>query len=247
MRSELWRIWLSAVLALMAAPHSALAGIANCDLITAPLLSFEASQPSAVDALLQLGRQQHLPVAIEYVDTDLLRRPVILSLRRTTIGGAMRAILGPEKGYRLRCREGVVVITRADTPSIAESTLAHTLATFSVPRCTIQAASNALRMALELETHPSTRGFVGDYSPGNTEDMVGPLSMRNVTVRQVLDRLIASRKDAAWVIQVAPHRAQRAPSRPWRIFDYNDPATTGHVGDILSHTAFGTDERAPAR
>lgn len=112
---------------------------------------------------------------------------------------------------------------RAQWPS--NNLLNFRLAKFAIPRCTIEEASHRLEVALDAALNPGAQGVGGDHYPGTGKNIVGPLTLRRHTVADILDKLVAKGKNAAWVVQVPPEAVDRlAPEGLWKIIDYNDPA-----------------------
>jgi hypothetical protein len=50
---------------------------------------FESKGVGLTETLLKFSDQQHLPIAIEYVDSDSMNRPIDISLRNETIAQAL--------------------------------------------------------------------------------------------------------------------------------------------------------------
>ncbi|HEY6273052.1 MAG TPA: hypothetical protein VIX19_13815, partial [Terriglobales bacterium] len=93
---------------------------------------------------------------------------------------------------------------------------------YSVPRCTLQEASQALWLTLYMKLRPNTQGIAGEYAPGNPSGMVGPFALRDVTVHQVLDRLVRESLQAAWVVQVPANYLGQLPATGlWEVVDYS--------------------------
>lgn len=187
--------------------------------------SFEVEQVTLVDALLRLAQQHHLPLGIEYVDLEALREPIKLKLTQTSIAEALDAIVAQSKGYEWRLSEGVVIVSHVGVPSgRGQNLLDRTLPQFAIPKCTLAEASNLLRMALDRDLHPDIRGWAGSYNPGSGEKLIGPLTLRNVTVREALNRLVHDLKDAAWVIHVPPGNLDKLPNHGlWTVIEYERP------------------------
>ncbi|HUI41658.1 MAG TPA: hypothetical protein VL523_06795 [Terriglobia bacterium] len=195
--------------------------------------SFTANNVPVLDALLKLGRQQHIALGIDYVDLAAAERPISVSLEHVTVARALDAILAHQRGYVWGLGDGVVVVSQQGAPAGARNLLDFVLPSFSVRRCTLQEASHALEMDLGVALHPQTKGIVGDYRPGNTSTMVGPLHLHAITVRQVLDRLVLDAGVAAWMAQVPPADIHELPSRGlWRLIDFTDPASLREVDHL---------------
>lgn len=88
-------------------------------------------------------------------------------------------------------------------------------------------------MALIAQLYPDV-GLKGEYDPGLWGPMVGPLRMRIVTVRQVLNRLVRDAGQAAWVVQVPPREMGQLPSSGlWLSIEYSDPLRMGRVAQLI--------------
>jgi len=69
--------------------------------------------------------------------------------------------------------------------------------------------------------HPHA-GIIGDYPSGNPQFRVGPWTMRNATVGQILNRIVSEHNNGAWVVQQAPWNMDKEPSYGlWRLFEYD--------------------------
>ena len=112
---------------------------------------------------------------------------------------------------------------RAQWPN--KNLLYFRLAKFKIPKCTIEEASHRLEVALNAALNPGAQSVMGDHYPRTGKNMVGPLTFRHQSVADILDKLVAKEKNAAWVVQVPPGVVDRLPPEGlWRIIDYEDPA-----------------------
>ena len=79
-------------------------------------------------------------------------------------------------------------------------------------------------MSLNNHLHPEVTGYAGEYDPGDPQNLIGPLELRNAPVRQVLNRLVSSTKKGAWVVRVQPCSLDQLPSGGlWTIIEYETP------------------------
>jgi hypothetical protein len=203
------------------------------------LVGFELRAPSLVDALLELGKRTNQPMGIEYVDDEALQNPVHASVPDGTLDEGLRTILGGREGYSWHVKDGVVLITNARAPKGRNNLLDTLLPTFSTPRCSPQEAGNLLYMNLGVSLHPGV-GVAGDYRPGLTGMRVGPMQMKNVSVRQVLNRIASEAGQLGWVVQVSPSEMSQHPSSGfWLLVDYHDASLMGHVGALIRQARAG--------
>lgn len=186
--------------------------------------SFSATGVSRLHALIQLGQQLKLPLGIECVEPGIFKTVPAVSLAGRSLREVVRSILGDKQEYELRLTNGVLDIRCAKRLSTRDNLFETVVPHFSISRVNLTTASLNLRMALELRLRPQTRGFAGDYAPAPLGHDVGPLEMSRATVRQMLDTIVGSYGEAAWVATVSPSRMDHLPPAGlWAIIDYKDP------------------------
>ncbi len=198
------------------------------------LNSFNAENISGLAALLKLGREQHLPMGIRYIDLELAQKPISITLRRPTIQEVLRTVMKHEKSYTWKLSDGLLSVSHPGASTERQNLLATMLPEFSCSRVSLQQVSQLLYMALSLHLHPDIRGFAGNYYPGVMQNMVGPLRLRGYTVSQILDRIVQEYGDAAWVVTAPPQHMNTLPlAGLWMIIDYKDPASDHAAKQVL--------------
>lgn len=185
---------------------------------------FHVENLTLVDTLLRLAQQQHFPLGIEYIDVKAVTDPISLDTGPAPLGQVLSAILRLQVGYSWSVQDGVVRISHSDVPVGTANLLSHTLPDFIIPRMSITEASLALDHTLYADLNPGTVGWAGSYAGEISATKVGPYSMRSVTVREVLNRMVRDAGDAAWVVQVTPRNLDKLPSYGlWRVVEYAMP------------------------
>ncbi len=188
------------------------------------LPNFSVAGVSKLHALVQFSRQLRLPLGIECVRRSAFRPVSALSLTRPSVREVLESILGSKQGYVLRISDGVLEVNCTEVLNAKRNLFGDVVPRFSIPRSNLATASLNLWMSLELRLHPETEGFAGDYSPAPLGHDVGPLEMRGATVRQILNAIVASYGEAAWVATAPPSRLGHLPqSGLWAVIDYKDP------------------------
>jgi len=175
-----------------------------------------------IDALLQLGQEQQVPIGIEYIDAAAFRSRITLHARNSTVGSLLDTITHGQ-GYRWFIQDGVVTVTHNGAPQGRKNLLNMRIPEFAIDKeMTLQAASLKLLGTLYWALNPHSTGIVGDYPSGNPRLRVGPLMMKNATVRQILNGIVSQRRNGAWVVQQAPWNMDKDPSYGlWRVFEYD--------------------------
>jgi hypothetical protein len=164
-----------------------------------------------IDALLQLGQEQRIPIGIEYVDAAAFRSRITLHEQDMTVGRLLDTITHP-LGYSWFVDGDVVIVTHSGAPQGSKNLLDSRIPEFPIAReVTLQAASFQLLGKLYFALHPHATGIVGDYPSGNPQFRVGPWTMRNATVRQILNRIVSQHKNGAWVVQQPAWNMDRDP------------------------------------
>ena len=186
--------------------------------------SFISSGKSALDTLLLFCQQEGIPLGVEYVDEALLRTPVKVKVSGSTVTEVLDKILGPLEGYRWIIEDGVIVVTHVsleppDNRNILRLKIPH----FKTSESTLAEASSILRMTIDREVHPDVRGWVGNYPPGNTLIKIGPFNLKNLSVRTILNHLIAEHGSAGWIVNVPPGNLGELTSWGlWRMIEYEE-------------------------
>jgi hypothetical protein len=199
---------------------------AQATLLDKAVESFDIERGNLVQALIKLGTEQHIPMGIEYVDLEAVEKPISVHLGRTTVGQAVGAMLSNLSGYRVRAEGPVLIISHVKTPSGRRNVLNRVLPRLVIKRTLLGFADGEVCLALLHALHPRAKGFVGDLHAERTHRFVGPIELRNVTVRQALNRLVAEYRDAAWAVQVPATQMDGAfwQCRVWTVFQYGPTA-----------------------
>jgi hypothetical protein len=72
---------------------------------------FDSRGVGLTETLLKFSHEEHLPMAIEYVDQASMDQPIDISLRNKTIRQALNSILLNRIGYEWRARNEIIEIT----------------------------------------------------------------------------------------------------------------------------------------
>ena len=186
--------------------------------------SYSARGLRLEDALLRLGAQEGIPLGLEYVSREGVEKPVNADFHGATVGHILERLLAGRGGYTWEVRGGVLDISQKSVSASKENLLNCVLPEFVIRRCTVADASNALYMTLNTRLHPEITGYAGDYNPGDIRNLVGPLNLRNPSVREVLNLLVNADKKGAWIVRAQPGSlGQLPPGGFWTIIQYQHP------------------------
>jgi len=167
--------------------------------------SFDSKGVGLTETLLKFSHEEHLPIAIEYVDRASMDRPINVSLRNKTIRQALDSILlnGNGGGYRWKLRNGIIEITNKHGSKHAEGLLNKVIPVFKIPEGeTAQMMSTKLWWQLQIALDPSIKGFLGDIMGKSSTVKAGTLHNRKV--REVLSYIVVNSRAEAWVVAGPP-------------------------------------------
>jgi hypothetical protein len=163
---------------------------------------FAVKQRNLIDALLCFGQQDGIPIGIEYIDKAAFQQRITVEFRERNVKEVLDAITHLV-GYRWSINGQVVSVTH-EGALVGKSNLLNTrIPRFRIPETTMLEASLAVSLHLYVVLNP-TSGIAGDYPGGNPDFRVGPLDMKNATVREILNRIVSQRGNGAWVVQQPP-------------------------------------------
>jgi hypothetical protein len=165
-------------------------------------LDFTSNGMGLTETLLKFSHEEHLPVAIEYVDQRSMDRPVSVRLRNKTIRQALDFILLEDNGYGWKVREGIIEVTNMHASKRAEGLFDRVIPVFTIAEGeTAQMSSIMLWWNLQMELDPK-KGFAGDAMGGSSS--VKRATLRNRSVRQILSYIVRNSGAEGWIVSGPP-------------------------------------------
>ena len=163
---------------------------------------FDSNGVGLTETLLKFSHQEHLPIAIEYVDRASMERPIDVSLRNKTIRQALDCILLNANGYGWKLRDGIIEITNRHGSKHAEGQLNIVIPVFEIPEGgTVNFASAVLWWDLQIAHDPRIKGFGGDMGSSST---VKAGTLHNRTVREILSYIVLNSQAEGWIVAGPP-------------------------------------------
>jgi hypothetical protein len=152
---------------------------------------------------LKFSHEEHLPIAIEYIDRASMERPIDVSLRNKTIRQALDSILLNGNGYGWKLRDGIIEITNRHGSKHAEGLLNKVIPIFNIQGDeTVRVTSTMLWWELQIALDPSIKGFGGDIMGRSSTVKAGTL--HNRTVREILSYIVLNGQAEGWVVAGPP-------------------------------------------
>jgi hypothetical protein len=176
---------------------------AQTDSLERPAADFTSKGVGLTETILKFAHEEHLPIAIEYVDRASIAQPIAVSLQSKTVRQALDSILRNGRGYSWRLRNGIVEITNRHASKHAEGLLNKVIPVFKISEGeTVQMTSTMLWWQLQIALDPSIKGFGGDVTGRSSTVKAGILHNREL--REILSYIVMNSRAEAWVVAGPP-------------------------------------------
>jgi hypothetical protein len=176
-----------------------------------------------LDAILQFGQREGLPLGIACVDAPRMTAPVTISAGTEQVAGILDTLLPQSSGYFWKLEGGVVDVSCGKIHSVRTNLLNIVLHRIFIPKSDLSSAGHSVFMALYARLHPG-EGIAGDFMPERSKARVGPMVLHDVTVREALNRIVSAGPKGVWVARVPPrYLGDLPPAGLWVVVAYDDP------------------------
>jgi len=170
-----------------------------------PASDFTSKGVGLTETLLKFAQEEHLPVAIEYLDRASIDQPIDVSLQNKTVRQVLDSILRNGHGYSWRLRNGIVEITNRRASKHAEGQLNRVIPVFEISEGeTVKLASAMLWWNLQIALDPNLKekGFGGSIMGASST--VRPTTLHNRTVREILSYIVLNSRANGWIVAGPP-------------------------------------------
>jgi hypothetical protein len=181
------------------------------DKLAIEVQEFDNQSRPLITTLLKIAADYHLPMGIERVVKEAVEESTSIKLRRGTVADLLDTCVRSIPGYSWSTRDGVVFVYGAEEVNQSSNLFNLVMRSFEVQNETLDRANVSLRMQL-IFAKERTGAFAGSI-PGSSalEGKRITLSLKNATLRNVLNRLAALHGEAVWIARVPPSRLSDLP------------------------------------
>jgi hypothetical protein len=168
--------------------------------------SFDSESSTTEGQLLDLARRFQIPIGLELI-ASAGNTVKAVHLANSTVLEALRTILKQSTAYDFDVTDGVVNIFLSSLVGDAKNFLNLRLSKFEIKNLNLIGARYYLKLAILQELHPKMNygGGYGGVKLNSDLDIVKiNLSTENLTVRQILNRLILAEGNAGWIVRLNP-------------------------------------------
>jgi hypothetical protein len=171
--------------------------------------NYTVSAPTFAGAIAAVASRFEIPVGIEIVATPSVLSPVNRTWRKASAREILTTLVHSEKGYALRIDDGIVHIFRRDIIHERSNFLNIRLKKFEVRDSVATVAQRDVAGMVHPRFLPPKPPQPGPYGIAgstvlNWGDRTFSLSLRDVTVCGVLDKIALSSNYPIWIVAFAP-------------------------------------------
>jgi hypothetical protein len=183
-----------------------------------------------VEAVLALAYACQLPLALELISQDAVRRPVDLPVQTGSVREVITVVVHSVPGYRVDFTHGLVDIYSAEARRDPLNPFNLVLPEYRVADLDTDMADNMLVCALGRELISHSPGCGGSSGFGQWGPLKITLEMHNARVYEILNAIVAQNGRAFWTPIKLPRppelRRGRSFTNFWSIYPL-DPAFEG--------------------
>jgi hypothetical protein len=169
-----------------------------------PASDFNSNGGGLTETLLKFSHQQHLRIAIEYVDRASMDKPIDVRVENKTVRQALDSILQNGHGYSWQLRNGIIKITNTRASKRALNQLNTVIPVFTISSWENARTASVLWWNLQAKLDPTIKGFGGDIMGGVRPPTVTPATLRNRTVREILAYIVLNGGVDGWIVAGPP-------------------------------------------
>ncbi len=177
--------------------------------------AFDSKERPFVRAVLDLVYEYRLPLGLEYVDAEAIRRPLELKLKEKSVREILRAVVAQLPQYQITFAPGVVEIYSPQARADASNLLNTVIENFEVRNQDAKRASWEVYASLEAQLRPHNAiigNILGEVPPKIS------LNLRHKKVYELLDAIVTENGDSLWVPRVPPEKLSKFDETPWQLF-----------------------------
>jgi len=197
-------------------------------------VQFRPKAGTPLDQLIEIAKTFDIPMGIEWSESAKCNTSPAGFRTEETVGELLKAIVRRCPAQTLMVEQGIVHV-HSRFARHPHNSLNLRFWRFQIKDGSVYDAEYLLRLAIDMHLHPDK--YAGGYNGGHgspRDEVLGipniSFSSRNITVRDILDRIVKTNGNALWVVRLsAASLNRRVPlSRT-----YNDDEAIVRIWELL--------------
>ena len=186
------------------------------------VVSVNLQNVSPLQGVLRFAVENRIPLGVVLSpQAGLCDSTKTVTLKNVPIGRVFDGLLaGSDYGWFVE--DGVFVVRPRTLPASSANMLGLKFEQFTGMKTTIQGLGIILAGYIHGKLRPD-EGYAGDILASNNAESVGPLDLRDVTVKQIANQIVSLDGKGAWILYPVPEDPARAiDARRLYVYGYSD-------------------------
>jgi hypothetical protein len=173
--------------------------------------TFIPHSQSVFEQLVSVAQFYEIPMGIEWangMEPDVSPRP---ARKGITVRGLINTILKRRAGYQARIENGVLHVVNPVIGASPQNFLNLRISEFNVKDANVFGAEALLKLKIDMTLHPER--YAGGYNGGYGSPHINGFDIENITfsgrnlsVREILNKIVAANGNALWIVQLNPSK-----------------------------------------
>jgi len=189
---------------------------------------FASTNENIFDALLRFGRQNHIPMGLVVSSGPCSTVLGEIKIGHTSVHAALELLIRELPAYTWKLDNGAVVITPKDLPGATVKFLDTKVAPYRISEDTLQAQAAYAWMDIRATLRPD-QGTAFNILTSLQSTRWPEIAVGDITVLELLDRLVARGPAAAWILTPSDDPKKIAATRPFWVVDYSAAPPEKHL------------------
>jgi hypothetical protein len=192
-------------------------------LLDRTVAQFSSDQEPAFEAILRFGRENNIPLGIIIGGQFCSIVLVDFRTERAPLRTVLEELAKKLPSYHWKLEDQVVVFAPDNVPEATVQFLAVDPPPYAIPEETLQGQALYAWMNIRAVLRPQEGTAVNILSSAHSEKWPA-LTLSHLTIRQVLDRLVARNAGGVWILRPFQDFSKVADRRPFWVMGYSDRA-----------------------
>jgi hypothetical protein len=169
--------------------------------------AYDSDKTSTLEQLIEVAQQFQIPMGIEWADAPNETNVKPIHFHNISVKEIISRIANEKSGYRSIVSDGVVQVSKLELTNDPLNFLNVRFPNYAVEDDSLFEASYWLRVSIKRTLHPEVNIGGGLGGKSAQEDFNKPtihFSATDVTVREILNRLVAAQGNCLWVVHLNP-------------------------------------------
>jgi hypothetical protein len=184
---------------------------------------FDTSGRTLIASVVDLAYEYQLPMAVEYVNRDVITRPLNLQFRNQSVRQILESIIRQAPKFRVSFSQGLVDIFTPEGRDDPLNQFNKVIRDFEVTKLDTRQAGFELFCSLNRQTD-SSRVCGGSLAIGQWSSLKITLHLQNAKVYEILNAIVAQNGKAIWTLLVRPDELSKLQSGDiWYVYPLQQP------------------------